>query len=94
MRVLALTILAIGTLSAAAPASAQTYDPDYPVCLHVYGRGASYYECQYTSLAQCNATASGRAAQCNFNPYFAAAEYPAPYPAPVGHHRRHHRHSY
>ena len=90
MRVLALTILAIGALSAAAPAHAQTYDPDYPVCLHVYGRGASYYECRHTSLAQCNATASGRAAQCDFNPYYAAAEYPAP----VGHHRRHRRHSY
>jgi hypothetical protein len=93
MRVLALTILAIGTLSSAAPARAQTYDPGYPVCLHVYGRGASYYECLYTSLAQCNATASGRAAQCIVNPYFAVAAYP-PYPAPVGHHRRHHRHLY
>jgi hypothetical protein len=93
MRVLALTILAIGTLSAAVPARAQTYDPDYPVCLHVVGRGSSYYECRYTSLAQCRAAASGRPAQCDVNPYFAAATYPA-YPAPVGHHRRHHRHIY
>jgi uncharacterized protein DUF3551 len=93
MRVLALTILAIGALSAAAPARAQTYDPNYPVCLHVYGPGVSYYECRYTSLAQCNATASGRAAQCDVNPYFAVAAYP-PYPAPVGRHRRHHRHIY
>jgi hypothetical protein len=93
MRVLALTILAIGTLSAAVPARAQTYDPDYPVCLHVVGRGSSYYECRYTSLAQCKATAMGRPAQCDFNPYFAAAGYP-PYSAPVGHHRRHHRHAY
>jgi hypothetical protein len=84
MRVLALTILAIGTLSAAVPARAQTYDPYYPVCLHLFGRGSSYYECRYTSLAQCNATASGRAAQCDVNPYFAAATYPPP----VGHHRR------
>jgi Protein of unknown function (DUF3551) len=69
---LALAILAIGTLSAAAPASAQTYDPSYPVCLHVYGR-VSYYECRYTSLPQCAASASGRAAQCLVNPYFADA---------------------
>jgi hypothetical protein len=69
------------------------YDPDYPVCLHVYGRGASYYECRYTSLAQCNISASGRAAQYEINPYFAVATYP-PYPAPVRHHRRHHRHVY
>ena len=52
MRRLALAILAIGTLSAAVPASAQTYDPSYPVCLHVYGRNI-YYECRYTSIAQC-----------------------------------------
>lgn len=89
MRVLALTILAIGTLSAAVPARAQTYDPDYPVCLHVFGPGISYFECRYTSLAQCNATASGRPAQCDVNPYFAAATYP-----PVEHHRRHHRRAY
>jgi hypothetical protein len=42
MRILALAILAIGTVSIG-PAAAQTYDPAYPVCLHVYGR-ANYYE--------------------------------------------------
>lgn len=91
MRILALTTLAIGTLLPTAPASAQTYDPDYPVCLHVLGRGATYYECGYTSLPQCKATASGRSAECVVNPYFAAAAYP---PSPVGHHRRHHRRVY
>ena len=72
MRILALAILAIGAASAAAPAQAQTYDPNYPVCLHVYGR-ISYYECSYYSLPQCNASASGRSAQCVINPYFAHA---------------------
>jgi hypothetical protein len=72
MRSLALAVLAIGTVSVAGPAAAQTYAPDYPVCLHVYGR-ANYYECRYTSLAQCNASASGRSAQCVINPYFASA---------------------
>ena len=38
MRILAMAILAIGTVSTR-PASAQTYDPAYPVCLHVYTRG-------------------------------------------------------
>jgi hypothetical protein len=83
MRILLLAILAIGAASVIAPARAQTYDPNYPVCLHVYGR-ITYYECRYTSLAQCNASASGRAAQCDINPYFASAE------APSG--RRHRRH--
>jgi hypothetical protein len=83
MRSLVLAVLAIGTVSVAGPAAAQTYAPDYPVCLHVYGP-ATYYECGYTSLAQCNATASGRSAQCVNNPYFANA-----YQAPPGYrHRR------
>ena len=75
MRVPALAILAIATVSVAGPAAAQTYAPGYPVCLHVWGP-ANYYDCRYTSLPQCNASASGRAAQCVINPYFASAEEP------------------
>ncbi|WP_309185019.1 DUF3551 domain-containing protein [Bradyrhizobium sp. Ash2021] len=70
MRNLALTVLVIGGASVAG-ARAQTYDPAYPVCLHVYTLGANYYECRYTSLPQCAMSASGRAAQCVVNPYFA-----------------------
>lgn len=72
MRVLTLAILAIGAAAVAAPAQAQTYDPNYPVCLHVMSR-ISYYECSYTSLPQCNMSASGRSAQCVINPYYAHA---------------------
>jgi hypothetical protein len=72
MRILAFAILAIGTISAAATANAQTYGGGYPVCLHVYGP-ITYYECNYTSIPQCNASASGRSAQCVVNPYFASA---------------------
>ncbi len=68
MRSLALAILTIATLAVAGPAAAQTYAPGYPVCLHVYGPVA-YYDCRYTSLPQCNASASGRPAQCVLNPY-------------------------
>src|SRR5437868_5699604 len=68
MRVMISTLLMLGAVAAAAPARAQTYDTTYPFCMHVYGR-ADYYECNYTSMAQCNATASGRAAQCAPNPY-------------------------
>ena len=55
-----------------ARASAQTYDPGYPVCIQTYGRDGNSIECGYTSLAQCNTSASGRAAQCITNPYFRA----------------------
>jgi hypothetical protein len=82
MRILALAILATGAVSIGS-AVAQTYDPAWPVCLHVYTRGANYYECRYTSLPQCNVSASGRAAQCVVNPYFAGAQ------RPERHDRRH-----
>ena len=72
MRVLALAIFAIGAASGAAPAQAQTYDPNFPVCLHVYGK-ISYYDCAYYTMPQCNASASGRSAQCVINPYYANA---------------------
>jgi hypothetical protein len=35
----------------AAPALAQTYNPDYPVCLQTYGIEGGYIECGYASLA-------------------------------------------
>ena len=71
MRIAALAILTIATIASAAPARAQTYDPAYPVCLHVFGREVEYYECTYTSLDQCKQTASGRQALCVINPYYA-----------------------
>jgi hypothetical protein len=62
------------TLSVAAPAQAQTYDPNYPICLQVYDDMVHFYfECRYTSMAQCEASASGRSAQCVVNPYPAKA---------------------
>jgi hypothetical protein len=72
MRILALASLTIATVLTAAPTLAQTYDPNYPVCLQIYqGWNDFYFECAYTSLAQCNMSASGRAAQCVVNPYYA-----------------------
>ena len=73
MRNLALAMLAIVAAAAVETAQAQTYDPNYPVCLRVYGGrlGVNYTDCSFTSLPQCNATASGRPASCLINPYFA-----------------------
>jgi hypothetical protein len=88
MRIPALAVLTIATVLAAAPARAQTYNPDYPVCLQAFGEKAGYIECGYTSLAQCGASASGRAAQCVINPYFASAQLRG------GRHYRQHRRVY
>jgi hypothetical protein len=85
MRMAALAILAIVVGLTAAPARAQTYGPGYPVCLQVYDIDGGYIECSYSSLAQCNQSASGRAAQCIVNPFFPSAQ------ASVGPHDRRHR---
>ena len=74
MRGLTLAILAIGMVSAAGQARAQTYDPDFPVCMHLIPMGGgSYEDCAYYTMAQCAMSASGRAGQCNINPYYAGA---------------------
>src|SRR5438105_4766981 len=66
MRILALAILAIGMASATPPARAQTYDPNYPVCLQIYQSWKNYYfECAYTSLGQCNMSARYRRIRSN-----------------------------
>jgi hypothetical protein len=88
MRIPALGILTIATILTAAPARAQTYDPDYPVCLQTFGRAGGYIACGYNSLQQCALSASGRSAQCIINPYFAGARVPA------GPHYRRHRRGY
>ena len=81
MRLSLLTLTAIGALFIAADASAQRYDPRYPVCMHVYtggptGGGSDWFDCSYTSLEQCRATASGLAASCDVNPYYTNAAPP------------------
>ncbi len=71
MRTLTGLVVAIALTLAAASAHAQTYDPNYPVCLQTFGRMGNAISCGYISMAQCQLSASGRAAQCITNPYFA-----------------------
>jgi hypothetical protein len=73
MRTLATPVLATAMALAAASAQAQTYDPNYPICLQTFGRFGNAISCGYTSMQQCQWSASGRAAQCITNPYFAGA---------------------
>jgi hypothetical protein len=65
-------ILATALTLAAAPTQAQRYDPNYPICLQTYGFGGNI-NCSYRSMDLCRLSASGRAAQCITNPYFAGA---------------------
>ena len=85
MRTLARLVLALAMTLAAASARAQTYDPNYPICLQTFGRNGGYISCSYASMQQCGWSASGLAAQCITNPYFAGAN--------PGRARRHHRYN-
>ncbi len=78
MRSVDRAMLAIGALLAALPAQAQTYDPRYPICMQVFSIDGPAIGCGYASMAQCKASASGRAAECFANPYFAGASRKAP----------------
>ena len=74
-------LLAVG-LFAAVPATAQTYDPRYPVCIEVYTIDGSTIDCSFTSIAQCAATASGQAARCYANPHVMQSRQPGLGPSP------------
>ena len=78
-RYAAIAAAIVSAMLLAAPARAQTYDPAYPVCLQVYqGFSDYYFECAYTTMGQCQASASGRAASCVVNPYYKGRAAPAP----------------
>ena len=73
MRRFAWAVLSIAAFSCA-PAQAQTYGTRFPICIQTYEHeGGTYISCEYTSMAACQATASGRAAQCISNPYYSGA---------------------
>lgn len=63
----AVAVLALASMPSAA--SAQTFDPAYPVCLQSYGPTGGI-SCRYASMAECKVAASGRSAQCMANPYY------------------------
>ncbi|MBR0697518.1 DUF3551 domain-containing protein [Bradyrhizobium lablabi] len=78
MRIVLLAALALGA-DAVQLAHAQTFDPNHPVCMHIFRWGGEDYDCSYASLAQCQFSAAGRGAMCVINPYRANA-YAEPQP--------------
>jgi len=52
------------------PATAQRYDPNYPVCMQVWTRDGNTINCGFTSWDQCRAAASGFSAMCLDNPFW------------------------
>jgi hypothetical protein len=79
MRGLVRLIVATGMVLAASPASAQRYDPAYPVCKEVVDGEGARMECFFTSMAQCK-EGQGTPGTCLTNPYYKP---PPPEPTPV-----------
>jgi Protein of unknown function (DUF3551) len=74
MRILAVAILTLGIIAVAGPARAQKYDPAFPFCMYVIEWGGSpHYDCSFYTMDQCRASASGRGASCDANPYYVGA---------------------
>jgi hypothetical protein len=63
---LALMLFSTASTTGALPAAAR----DYPFCIRGCDFGAGRGDCSFSSLQQCQATASGRDASCAENPYF------------------------
>ena len=68
MRAALLAVMAIGTLSAIGTAPAEARD--YPYCIKGRQWLSPLGDCSFSSYAQCQATASGRFAYCDVNPFY------------------------
>jgi hypothetical protein len=69
-----LTVATVGTLDSVAIAAQQ-----YPFCIRGCDFGAGRGDCSFVSLQQCQATASGRDASCDPNPYYHGDAQPGPH---------------
>jgi hypothetical protein len=68
MRRAFLMLMVCCSTSAALPAVAR----DFPFCIKGCDFGGSHGDCRFTSYQQCQASASGRSAYCDANPYYNA----------------------
>ena len=89
MRGLVFLIVGTGMMLAASSASAQLYDPAYPVCAEVHDGDGTRMECFFTTLEQCREGYKSMPATCLMNPYYkpppapVAEPQPAPAPSPA-----------
>jgi hypothetical protein len=80
---LALILCSTASMITTLPAAAR----DYPFCIKGCDFGAGRGDCSFTSYQQCQATASGRDAYCDVNPYYTAYAEPQPNRGPVSRRR-------
>ena len=70
--------LVLAVMLPVAPAAAQRYDPNYPVCMQAWTRDGNTINCSFTSWDQCRAMTSGFSAMCLDNPYWSRAHEVSP----------------
>ncbi len=85
MRALPILLIIWIAMSVPAPAVAQRFGGNYPVCLQKWEwGGASSISCRYSSWDECRATAAGLSAMCVANPYVPPPSAQAPFPPDRG----------
>jgi hypothetical protein len=70
MRKTLLALMAVTSFVAINSATASARDPDYQYCIKGREWLSPVGDCSFTSLKQCQASASGRLATCDINPFF------------------------
>jgi hypothetical protein len=70
IRNLLLAAVALGSVAAIGMTPAPVQARDYPFCIKGADYDSSLGDCSFDSYEQCLATASGRRAYCNINPFY------------------------
>jgi hypothetical protein len=74
MRALLLAAVAVGAMASIGAVSTPAEARDYPFCI----KGSDYLgglgDCSFDTYQQCQATASGRMAYCDANPYYGSSD--------------------
>ena len=70
MRNLLLAAAALGALASAGMTPSPVQARDYPFCIKGADYDSSLGDCSFDSYQQCLATASGRRAYCDTNPFY------------------------
>jgi hypothetical protein len=88
MRNLFLAAVALGTMASIGMVPSPVLARDYPFCIKGADYDSAVGDCSFDTYEQCLATASGRRAYCDANPFYIYQGKPDfVYP------RKHHRHS-
>jgi Protein of unknown function (DUF3551) len=87
MRKFFLAALAVAAVAATGMVPDAARARDYPFCIKGSDYGTPTGDCSFDTYQQCQATASGREAYCDTNPFYADSEKPIARPGKPRQHR-------